>query len=164
MSIIAHTQLTVKLRSGCRIESIVTLLKQKNPQTSIILMGLLPRGDGEQHSMYTQPNKYTQGIINVNAGLQKYSAGQSQVQYLDCGSQLLPNGKVCLHKLDHLSLEAQAAATRAMTLAHQCCQHRKQACISTWPSSKWLMHPSMHCKIAHSRLILDHYFQAHKTV
>ena len=79
----------------CRIESVVTLLKQKNPQTTVILMGLLPRGDGEQDGIYTQPNKYTQAISNVNAGLHTFASGLSQVQYIDCGPQLLPDGKVC---------------------------------------------------------------------
>jgi len=80
----------------CRIESIITLLKQKNPQTTVIVVGLLPRGDGEQDGIYTQPNKYTQGISNVNAGLETVASGLSGVQFIDCGSQLLPDGKVCL--------------------------------------------------------------------
>lgn len=72
----------------------MTLLKQKNPQTTIVVMALLPRGDGEQDGVYMQPNKYTQGISNVNSGLQKYAGEQSQVVFIDCGSQLLPDGKV----------------------------------------------------------------------
>ncbi|DBA95218.1 TPA: platelet-activating factor acetyltransferase activity, variant 2 [Trebouxia sp. C0006] len=79
-----------------RIESILTLLKQKNPHTTVIVMGLLPRGDGEEDGVYTQPNKYTQGISNVNAGLKTVASGLSGVQFVDCGPQLLPDGKVCL--------------------------------------------------------------------
>jgi hypothetical protein len=80
----------------CRIESIITLLKQKNPQTTVIVVGLLPRGDGEQDGIYTQPNKYTQGISNVNAGLKTFASGVPGVHFVDCGPQLLPDGKVCL--------------------------------------------------------------------
>lgn len=59
-------------------------------------MGLLPRGDGEEDGVYTQPNKYTQGISNVNAGLKTVASGLSGVQFVNCGPQLLPDGKVCL--------------------------------------------------------------------
>lgn len=59
-------------------------------------MGLLPRGDGEQDGVYTHPNKYTQGISNVNAGLRTFASGLPGVEFVDCGPQLLPDGKVCL--------------------------------------------------------------------
>ena len=73
----------------------MTLLKQKNPETTIILMGLMPRGDSEQDGIYMQPNKYSQASNDVNAGLHTFASGLSQVQYVDCGPQLLPDGKVC---------------------------------------------------------------------
>ena len=57
-------------------------------------MGLLMRGDGKQGNVYTQPNKYTDSTEKVNAALSNFTSGRSQLVYLDCNSQLLPDGKV----------------------------------------------------------------------
>lgn len=83
-----HMQLYI-----CRIESIVSLLKQKNPHTRIILVGVLPRGDSRSGNTYPQPNKYTQSIENVNGELQKYADKQDQIVFVDCKEQLLIDGQ-----------------------------------------------------------------------
>lgn len=59
-------------------------------------MAILPRADGEAitNGIYRTPNKYTAGIDSVNYGLKSYAAGQSNMHYVDCTSQLLPDGKV----------------------------------------------------------------------
>ena len=72
----------------------VSFLKDKNPDTVVILVGLLPRGNSKSGSMYPQPNKYTQSIKNINAELQRYSDKQDQVVYVDCRKQLLKDGQV----------------------------------------------------------------------
>ena len=86
----AKTNATCSL---CRIESIVSLLKQNNPNTIIILVGVLPRGDSKSGNTYSEPNKYTQSIKNVNGELQKYADKQDQVVFVDCKEQLLIDGQ-----------------------------------------------------------------------
>ena len=57
-------------------------------------MAILPRADGEavQGGIYQWPNKYSNGIAQVNAGLKAIIKGN--MHYLDCTKQLLPDGKV----------------------------------------------------------------------
>ena len=57
-------------------------------------MAILPRADGEsvQSGVYQWPNKYSNGIAQVNTGLKALVKGK--VHFLDCTQQLLPDGKV----------------------------------------------------------------------
>lgn len=87
----------------CRIQNITSFLRQQNPYTTIVLLGLLPRGDEEQNGWFPQPNKFTDSIARVNAQLSSFATAQntSQLVYLDCTAALLyPDGQV--HTLCYL--------------------------------------------------------------
>lgn len=72
----------------------VRLLKDNNPTTVVILVGVLPRGDNKVGSIYPTPNKYTQSIKDLNARLYQYAAEESFVVFVDCTEQMLLNGTV----------------------------------------------------------------------
>ncbi len=78
----------------CSIEDIVTYVQQVNPNTTIVVMGILPWGLVDQGGTYIWPNEYTQGILTVNSLIQEFAAGLSNVHYIDCGLQLFPTGQV----------------------------------------------------------------------
>ena len=81
----------------CRIQNITNFLRQQNPYTPIILLGLLPRGDEQQNGWFPQPNKFTNSIGEVNAQLSSFATAQntSRLVYLDCTAALLyPDGQV----------------------------------------------------------------------
>ena len=78
----------------CSIGDIVTYLQQVNPNTTIILLGILPWGLVDQGGTYVWPNEYTQGISTVNSLIQQLATGLSNVYYSDCGRQLFPTGQV----------------------------------------------------------------------
>lgn len=80
-----------------RIQDIVQYLQWNNPTTQLILMGILPRTDGEalNAGVYQWPNKFTEGVAAVNSGLKAYASPQHNVHYLDCTDTLFPDGKVC---------------------------------------------------------------------
>ncbi len=72
----------------------MTYLQQVNPNTTIVLMGILPWGLVDQGGTYLWPNEYTQGILTVNSLIQDFATGLSNVHYIDCGHQLFPTGQV----------------------------------------------------------------------
>ncbi|KAL3157199.1 platelet-activating factor acetyltransferase activity protein [Trebouxia sp. C0009 RCD-2024] len=77
-----------------RTDSMVRLLKDNNPRTVVILVGVLPRGDNKVGSIYPTPNKYTQSIKDLNARLYQYAAEEPFVVFVDCTEQMLLNGTI----------------------------------------------------------------------
>ena len=71
------------------------LLRQKLPQTQLLMLGILPRGDGtNSSSTYTWPGIYTPAFHSVNAWLEDKAKKIDKIHYLDCGPMLLFDGKV----------------------------------------------------------------------
>lgn len=84
--------------AGCRIQDIVAYLRMVNPQTFIVLMGILPWGLINEGGVYLWPNQYTKAIGLVNSLTQNFTqtAADPLVQYIDCGHQLFPTGQASL--------------------------------------------------------------------
>ena len=74
----------------------VTYLQALNPDTHIVLMGLLPWGLVQRAGVYDWPNLYTEGISIVNTNIEAFAVGQRNVHYVDCGSMLYPDGQVSM--------------------------------------------------------------------
>lgn len=65
------------------------------PETQLLMLGILPRGDGTNSSTtYTWPGIYTRAIHAVNEWLVSTAEEVDKISYLDCGPMLLYNGKV----------------------------------------------------------------------
>ena len=78
-----------------RINATVALLRNKMPKTQLLMLGILPRGDGtSSKTTYTWPGIYTTAIASVNDWLISLSESDEKISYLDCGPMLLFNGKV----------------------------------------------------------------------
>ncbi|KAL3146914.1 platelet-activating factor acetyltransferase activity protein [Trebouxia sp. C0009 RCD-2024] len=80
--------------TALRVQEVVTYLQGLNPDTHIILMGLLPWGLVNQAGVYDWPNLYTEGISIVNSAIESFAVGQRTVHYIDCGHVLYPDGQV----------------------------------------------------------------------
>lgn len=79
----------------CRINDTITLLREKLPETHLLMLGILPRGDGTNSSTtYRWPGIYTPAISSVNDWLIEVSEKEEKISYLDCGPMLLYNGQV----------------------------------------------------------------------
>ena len=72
-----------------------------NPNTHIVLMGILPWGLINQGGVYVWPNQYTQAIGMVNNLTKSFARGNLFVHYIDCGHELFPTGEVCSPPLGH---------------------------------------------------------------
>ena len=81
--------------AGCRIQDIVAYLRRVNPQTFIVLMGILPWGLINEGGVYVWPNQYTKAIGMVNSLTQTHAqaAADPLVQYIDCSHDLFPTGQ-----------------------------------------------------------------------
>ena len=82
----------------CRINDTIGLLRQKMPDTHLLMLGILPRGDGTNSSTtYRWPGIYTPAISSVNDWLIELSEKEDMISYLDCGPMLLYNGQASLY-------------------------------------------------------------------
>ncbi len=80
---------------ACRINDTISLLREKMPETHLLMLGILPRGDGTNSSTtYRWPGIYTPAIASVNDWLVQVSEKEEAISYLDCGPMLLYNGQV----------------------------------------------------------------------
>ena len=78
----------------CRINDTISLLREKLPETHLLMLGILPRGDGTNSSTtYRWPGIYTPAISSVNDWLIELSEKEELISYLDCGPMLLYNGQ-----------------------------------------------------------------------
>ena len=78
-----------------RLEETIKLLKAQLPETQLVMLALLPRGDGSDASTTFQwPGRYTPAIQTVNAWLEDAAAEDEGITFLDCGDQLLQDGQV----------------------------------------------------------------------
>ncbi len=69
-------------------------LRDSNPSSQVIAMGILPRGWEDEARRYTWPSRYSPSIAFVNAALAQYASQDDMVHYLNCGPMLLHNGTV----------------------------------------------------------------------
>ena len=78
-----------------RIKTTMSLLREKMPETHLLMLGILPRGDGRNSSStYVWPGIYTPAIHYVNSWLEEEAKEKDIISYLDCGPMLLVNGQV----------------------------------------------------------------------
>ena len=55
------------------------------PTTRILLVGLLPRGSGQQgQSTFKQPSIYTESIEEVNQHMKEYASQDGRLGFVDC--------------------------------------------------------------------------------
>ena len=68
-----------------------------NPDTTIILIGVIPLGEEyspDEDGLFRWPNKYSDAIAQINEALQSFAADQSLLHYADCGDDMLIDGQV----------------------------------------------------------------------
>ena len=83
----------------CRINATISLLKEKVPETQILMLALLLRGSATSPAtQFTWPGVYTHAIQDINTWLAKTASDQPGVHYLDCGPRLLTAGTVSPHQ------------------------------------------------------------------
>ncbi|KAK9845566.1 hypothetical protein WJX84_006540, partial [Apatococcus fuscideae] len=74
-----------------RLQHIADYLLSTAPESHIVLVGLLPRGD---HTLDPQeamrlPSRYSEGTEFVNTALEQFASEQRQISYLDCSEPFL---------------------------------------------------------------------------
>ncbi len=77
-----------------RTLAVLRFLRDKNPDTRIIALAVLPRGWTDAWHIYDWPSMYKGGIDVINRALKDFAAQDDAVTYLDCAPALLPDGKV----------------------------------------------------------------------
>ncbi|BDA46856.1 probable platelet-activating factor acetylhydrolase IB subunit gamma at N-terminal half [Coccomyxa sp. Obi] len=77
-----------------RVLDLLSFLGDNNPESQVILMGLLPRGWDTDSRRAVWPNPYTMSISFVNAALAQMSSQDSRVHFLNCTSLLLSGGQM----------------------------------------------------------------------
>ena len=73
----------------------MAFLRTHTPSSKLLLVGLTPRGvwSGDERQ-FVWPSVFTVPINALNHILRRLAVGDSFVHYVDCGDQLLGNGKV----------------------------------------------------------------------
>lgn len=77
---------------SCRIESIVQHLHQVNPDTPILLLGMVAMADQEEpnaEGVFPWPNKFTAATEMLNEQLDQVAIRLDDVHYHDCHHVLL---------------------------------------------------------------------------
>lgn len=78
-----------------RVQAVVALLRQRLPQSQVVLLGLLPRGSGTAEGLpvwdndHSWPSVYTEATTAVNEQLRSFAASQDGVHFLDCSDRFL---------------------------------------------------------------------------
>ena len=72
-------------------------LQQVNPDTVILLVGIIPLAEvysPDEEGQFQWPNKFSESIAQINEALQAIAAQHNLVHYLDCGEDMLTRGQV----------------------------------------------------------------------
>lgn len=87
-------QLLVQAVPGVTLRVLHTLhtLKDLLPDTHIVLLGVLPRGNGGMVARYAWPSAYTQPIHMINAHFRSYAALDGRLHFVDCGDRFVTAG------------------------------------------------------------------------
>ena len=73
--------------------TVVDYLHDRNPNTHIVILGILPRGS-DPEDMTRLPSEYSRAIAAVNGRLERYAFGNRQLHFADCGPAFIQTGKV----------------------------------------------------------------------
>ena len=76
------------------VQAVLDRLRRCNPDTRLLVLGILPRGWTDAAHVYTWPSMYAPGIAAVNAALQAWAKQDARAMFLDCGADVLPSGTV----------------------------------------------------------------------
>lgn len=78
-----------------RLTETIQLLRERLPDTKLLMLALLPRGDGSTpETTFQWPSRYTEAIQIINRWLQLQAFLADSLAFLDCGDRLLQNGKI----------------------------------------------------------------------
>lgn len=78
-----------------RITEVISYLHKQNPTTSILILGILPRGSGEDfETRFNLPSDYSSAIALVNNRLEQLAISNVLFHFADCGPSLTVNGKL----------------------------------------------------------------------
>ncbi|KAI7835515.1 hypothetical protein COHA_010589 [Chlorella ohadii] len=113
-------QLLIQAVPGVTLRVLQTLhtLKDLLPDTHIVLMGVLPRGNGGPQGLYHWPSAFAQPIHMINAHFRSYAALDGHLHFVDCGDRLIvPGGGAIRSDLMQDALHPNAAG---MELLAQC--------------------------------------------
>eukprot|EP00884_Botryococcus_braunii_P002012 jgi/Botrbrau1/11811/Bobra.0224s0013.3 len=77
-----------------RIERLLALIHEKQPQARVLLLGVLPRGGEEPSTFYAWPSKYTRAVRQLNGELHALAKESDYITFLDCGGAVTPDGQI----------------------------------------------------------------------
>ena len=75
----------------------MTHLQQVNPDTVILLVGILPLAEQytpDEEGRFLWPNQYSASITQINDALQAFASQHSLVHYVKCEAAMLVDGQV----------------------------------------------------------------------
>lgn len=97
-----------------RINATILLMREKMPETHVLALSILPRGDARNSSSrYAWPGIYTPAMHSVNSWMEGVAKQEAMISFLDCGPMLLVNGRV------NTVFESACANHRAEPKSHQ---------------------------------------------
>lgn len=81
-----------------RIKDLVQYMAPRMPNTHIVVVGILPRGEFVEGKQFSWPNMYRPAIQAINGQLSGYGSGShlgsgtGTVTYLSCGDRFIQSG------------------------------------------------------------------------